>query len=311
MHLLAHELDAAIETAEETLALVEEHDLASWYQTHYALGRAQCLSGDLDAARDTIERLEERAPWFDPDGSSLVAQERYFRGAFAEAVEAAWTSVNSRAVDHHGFVWPVVLARIAIAVDELEAAEANLELVLEYEDTPQYRYWSQLALVDRARIHRQRGELAAAAEDLDDARERAEECGFQLAAARATLQQGALAVDRDAYETAAEQLEAAVDTLDDLDTPFYAARARFERGRCARGAGDLEAAREWLTDAAEQCQAIEARYEAARVLDVLADVCEQLDDETAAATYREQRPAVAEGFDDSELRLPDSWPEEP
>jgi len=310
VHLLAGRFDEAIAAGEAALELADDQEITPPYQCLYWLGRAQCLAGDLDGAGETVERLADREPWVDPSGSGLAAQERYFRGDFEAAVAAARTEIDARAVDTLGLVWPLVLARVALELDELDVAERTLDRLLAFEGTPQYPYWAQLALIDRARLHRRRGDLDAAEQDLAAARERADEYGFRLASARARLQLGALARDRDPAAIDTQQLAGVIATLDELGAPFYAARARRERGLCLCERGEIVEARASLTTAVEQFETLGAEYETARTLAILADVCEQLGDEAAADRARDRRAACGRSYRISrdDLRLSDQWP---
>jgi tetratricopeptide (TPR) repeat protein/energy-coupling factor transporter ATP-binding protein EcfA2 len=310
VQLIGTRPDEAIETVQEALAIARERQIVPYYELFYWLGRAQCLSGALDGTDRTVARLRDREPWIDPTGSWLEAQQRYFRGDFEAAVSAARTSVSTRAVDVLGPAWPIVLARVALELDELDAAETSLDRVIEYERTPQYRYWSQLALVDRGRIHRRRGDEQAATDDLQTAHQDAQECGFSLPEARARLQQAGLARDRGDYDAAITQLGEVLTVLDELGAPFYAGRARYERGLCKYDQEKWVDARDSLTTAVEQFQEIGADYETARTSRVLADVCERLGDESAARRHRTRGvrldPTVE--LSSNQLLPPDSWP---
>jgi tetratricopeptide (TPR) repeat protein/predicted transcriptional regulator len=285
-HLYAHEPDAAMEQARAALDRAEAlADGTHIVRACQSLGRAQLLAGDVDAAADTATRLRAAARAHDIEiaPSSLVAPVALVQGDYETAREHAIRGLEGPEPEGR---YPLVLARIALATGEIEEARRRCTEVIEEQYGDEHRYWTQHALLDRARVHRHDDAIEAAEADLEEARDRLQEYPYPLLAARVALQRGALAREQGSLDRAETLLQRAETHCNRLGSPRLLSRVQFEQAQLLLIRGNRDAARSFLETAVERARCAGASQQEARLLAALLET--QADNEGNLEQYRER-----------------------
>jgi tetratricopeptide (TPR) repeat protein len=277
VYCYTHDLSRAADHARDSLKLARTLDDGTRIvRACQSLGRAQLHAGAVDAAETTATRLRAAERAYDVDGASaaLCARVALARGDHATARNHATCGLDGPEPEGR---YQIVLGRIALATGALDEARDYCTDTVQDQYGDEHRYWTQHALVDRARAHRHAGAFDAAATDLQAALDSTDVDPYPLPAARVTLQRGALARARGSLDRAQTLLDRAQDRCETLDTPRLVARTQFERGLLTAARGDIETAHDLLRTAADRCRDLGARAQEARMLAALIDLGPALD----------------------------------